>query len=359
MPPAACEVLLVTLPISYSTEDVALWFCVLLTGPPARPAGFRAGVRRNAHRRGRRGRGGSIVVLVVLGLGFDHLAVRVEFFLGARTRVVIDLGRDAHDRLAGAEDFFEHVLRLFAEVLLEVAAGDELRAGQAGHGIVVGIFRKRIAQVVNDGDVVRLQPFHGIRHEETDGVDGRRRQLRVAAHAHENGRGRIFVLVEQQAVFRQHDHHARRRDLVNLADGAGKFALHGAGVVRALDEIRDAEVRLVENLEAHAFALRNALGRQLHPHRINLVLRHQDRTAAGLVGNLGVVERGDDLGGLGIAKSRHKAGRNRRAKTRWKARPARQPAPSVAAATVTRCAAPSWLQMSRNWPRSLERFWFI
>ena len=150
--------------------------------------------------------------------------------------------------------------------------------------------------------MIGLEAFDGVGDEEADGVDGLRLELGIAAHTDKNGRGGILVLVEQQAVFRLHDHHARRLDFIDLADGAREFALHGAGVVGALDEIGNAEVRLVENLEAHALALRNILGRELHPHRINLVLRHQNRAAAGLVGNFRVVKHGDDLGRFTVGK---------------------------------------------------------
>ena len=46
----------------------------------------------------------------------------------------------------------------------------------------------------------------------------------------------------------------RALSMESTADGAGEFALHGAQVIGALDEIGDTEVGLVENLEAHAFA---------------------------------------------------------------------------------------------------------
>ena len=141
-----------------------------------------------------------------------------------------------------------------AEVLFQVAAGGELRAGQAGQRIVVAVLGKHVAEIVHDGDVVGLESFDGIGDQKADGIDGLRLELGVAAHADKHRGGGIFVLVEQQPVFRQHDHHARRFDFVELADGAGQFALHGADIIGALHEIGDAEIRLVENFKAHAVA---------------------------------------------------------------------------------------------------------
>src|SRR5262249_10330210 len=72
----------------------------------------------------------------------------------------------------------------------------------------------------------------------------------------------------------------------------------------ALHEIRDAKIRFVKNLEAHAVALRDAASGQLHAHQVHLVGRHEDGTAAGpdFVRHLGIVQRSDDLGGFAVGK---------------------------------------------------------
>ena len=186
-----------------------------------------------------------------------------------------------------------------------ITAGAELVVGKTGHGIVLLVFGEDVALVVHHGNVVRLQTFHAVGDEEADGIHGGRRQLAVAAHAHEHRGGGLARAVGQQTIFRHHDHHARAFDLVKLADGAGEFALDGAGVIGALHEIGDAEVGLVKNLEAHAFAARDALAGHLHADLINLVGGHHDGAAAAadLVGDLGFVQGGDDLGGLGFVES--------------------------------------------------------
>ena len=61
-------------------------------------------------------------------------------------------------------------------------------------------------------------------------------------------------LVDQQPVLRQHDHHAGGLNLVDSGDGAGQFALQRPGLIGALDEVRYAEVRFVEDFEADAVA---------------------------------------------------------------------------------------------------------
>ena len=80
-------------------------------------------------------------------------------------------------------------------------------------------------------------------------------------HAHEDRGGRLALVVDHQPVFRHDNHHPRRFDLVELADGAGQFALHGAGVIGALHKVGDAEIGLVEYLKSDSLAARNALAR--------------------------------------------------------------------------------------------------
>ncbi len=153
MPPAASVVLLVVLPISYSMVEVVLRLLELVTGAAAVLVVFVSvevlAVMPAA--------AVELVVVesmtfVVFGLGADDLAVRVEFFLGGGDGVKIDFGGDADDGLAGAENLFEHILRLFGEVLFEVALRGELRRGEAGDGVVVVVRGKHVAQIVHDGD---------------------------------------------------------------------------------------------------------------------------------------------------------------------------------------------------------------
>ena len=113
----------------------------------------------------------------------------------------------------------------------------------------------------------------------------------------------MLVFVDEQPVLRQHHHHARALDFVDLRNGAGQFTLQGPDIVGPLDEVRYAEVRFVEDLEADAIAVAgNAFAGELHPHEMDFLGRHKDRTAAGtdFVGDFGIIQCGDDLGGLAI-----------------------------------------------------------
>ena len=176
---------------------------------------------------------------------------------------------------------------------------------ETGDRIGLLVFGEDVSKIVHDGDAVDRETFNRIGHKEADGVDRARRQLAVAAHAHEDGGGGLLLIVHEQTVLRHDDHDAGVFDLIDLADGTGQFTLHGAQVIGALHEVGDAEVGLVENLEAHALAAGNALGRHLGAHRIDLVGRHENAAAAAaacLVGDFRIVERGHDLGGLGVIK---------------------------------------------------------
>jgi hypothetical protein len=157
--------------------------------------------------------------------------------------------------------------------------------------------------VVHDGDRVGLQAFHGIGDQEADRIDGGRRKLGAAAQTNEHGSRGPLLVVHQQTVFRHHNHHAGGLHLIQLADGAGQFALDGAQVIGALDEIRNAEIGFVENLESDAVALGDALGGELHSHEMHLVGRHIHRAVgAGAIRHFGVIERRDDLGGLAVVE---------------------------------------------------------
>ena len=82
--------------------------------------------------------------------------------------------------------------------------------------------------------------------------------------------------------------HARPLDLRELGDGSGQFALERPSIVQLLHEIGHAYRRPVENLEADAAPLRQALARELHPEFMDLVAWHHNGAAVALhgVGNL-------------------------------------------------------------------------
>ena len=186
-------------------------------------------------------------------------------------------------------------------------------------------------------------------------------QLAAALDADKDRGGGLALGVGEQAVFRHDDHDAGGFDLVKLADGAGQFALDGAGVIGALHEIGDAEIGLVENLEADAFAAGNALAGHLHAHLINLVGGDQDGAAAAadLVGHLGLVQGGNDLGRfafvqfaveqgvIGAAGPKGQGGQTAEARPGWPAR------------MLMRWLRPSCFQMPSSCCQSWEMFLFM
>lgn len=133
--------------------------------------GFGSGVGNNAGRAASTGRG-AFSLLVVDGGVADDLALGIELFLGARDGVPIDVGGNAGDALAAAEDEGEHGLDFFGEIFFGVAFGGEKVVGLAGDGIVLAALGEERAVVVHDGDVVGGEALDGIGDEKTDGVDG-------------------------------------------------------------------------------------------------------------------------------------------------------------------------------------------
>lgn len=115
----------------------------------------------------------------------------------------------------------------------------------------------------------------------------------------------MLVAFDQQPVFGHHDHHPGGLDVIQLTDGASQLALDGANEIGPLDQVRDAEVRLVEDLKPDAISAGNSLERHLHAGGVNLFRRNEDGSAAAaeLVGDLGLIERSDDLGGLGLGQT--------------------------------------------------------
>ncbi len=186
--------------------------------------------------------------------------------------------------------------------MLQISPGRQLAARQAKDGIALAVFGKHIAPVIHHRDLVGLEPFHGIGDQKADGVDRGRGQLGLRLGADEDRSAGMLVIVQQQAVFRHHDHDAGRFHFIQLADGAGQFPLDRADVVRPLHEVRDAKVGFVKNLETDAIPMRDSLGRELHAHEVDLILGHVDRAPAlaNLVRHFQFIEDPDDLGGFGV-----------------------------------------------------------
>jgi len=159
--------------------------------------------------------------------------------------------------------------------------------------------------VVDDRHLVGLQTLDGVGDEIADGVHGLGFEARTGEFDEDRG-GRLDALAgEEEPVLGLDDHDAGRAHALELGDGPAELALEGAQVVRALDEVAQAELALVEDLEADAVAGREALGGQVHPQAVNPVGGHVDRAAAGrhLVRDALGLELADDRGGVPVAEA--------------------------------------------------------
>ena len=88
-------------------------------------------------------------------------------------------------------------------------------------------------------------------------------------------------------------------DLRNAADGAGELALQGPLVVHVLGKFAQAELGVVEDLEADAAALRQPLGGELHADFVQRLGRDQDAFAV----------RADPVGDLLLLEPSHNGAR--------------------------------------------------
>ena len=181
-----------------------------------------------------------------------------------------------------------------------------LRRGAAERRILLELLGEHAAAVVDDRHLIRQEALHGVGHEVADRVDLINLEP-ATPDIHKDGSGGFHALFgQQQPVFRLHDHHPRRAHALQLRDGAGKFALHRAQVIRPLHEIGKSELTLVEDFKADALAARQALARKIHPELVNHARGHLHGTASGgdLVRNVLRLQIADDGGGVLVAKAR-------------------------------------------------------
>ena len=155
---------------------------LLLTGMAAATGALLAPSARWCWRprreRRRRWRGVGIGRIIIDRAAARHLAVGVEFFFGAGEGVPIELDRHANDGLVGPEHLLQHAFGFLGQVLLIIAPGGKLVAGQTGDGIVLLILGEDVALVVHHGNVVGLEAFDTVGDEKTNGIDRGRGQLR-------------------------------------------------------------------------------------------------------------------------------------------------------------------------------------
>ena len=243
------------------------------------------------HRRQRRGLGLLDRARLLLGDGG-----RVEALFRALHLVEVELRRHAGHRLAEAERRVEQALHAALDAVLDGRLDLDAPGRQ-----IARAHRLRAR---------REHPPRGVDHRHARGdeaLDARGDEVDDAAHVlvreararrelqEDRGRRRPLALDEERGL-RHHEVHARAGHAAELADRPRQLALQGALVVDPLVEVAEAERALVEDLEAHARAERQALRGDAQPDLVHLVGRHEDLLtgAADAVRRLRRLELGDD-----------------------------------------------------------------
>ncbi len=248
-----------------------------------------------------------LLVSSVGRLRTHDLPVRIEFLGGDRGGLGVDLGGNADDDgLTGTDDEAQHRLDLLARGSPRPAAGSASARKRCPASDPARDPRKNAAAIVDDGNLVRTEALHGVGYEVADGVDLVGLEA-AAAHVDENGSGGLTPCSVRRRRFSGCTIITRAaRTPGELADGAGEFALEGAEVIGALDEVAQAELALVEDFEAHALAARDALAGEIHAELVDACRREPNGRAAGgnLVRDVLRLQVADDGGGILVAHAR-------------------------------------------------------
>ena len=205
------------------------------------------------------------------------MALGIEFLLGNGRGIGIDRSGNADHGVPGPKHLGKHRLDLGGEVVLGLLAVFHNARGGAELRIGFQIFRKHIAGVIHHGHIIELKTLDRVGDQRSDRIHSSSVEFGVAGiDENRGGRARIGG-ADQQAALGQNHHHTGFFHALHLLDGLGEFALKGAGVVGALDEITDAEIAPVENLKAHASVIRESLRGEVHANAIDILRGHINR----------------------------------------------------------------------------------
>jgi len=152
----------------------------------------------------------------------------------------------------------------FGEVVLDLLLVAHLRGGGAERGVLLQLFGKDPAAVVDNGDLVRPETLHGVRHEVADGVDLIGIEPATADIDKDRGRGLDALLGSGGGdFFRLRNHDAGGTHALELDNRAAKFALEVRGGNSCVARIGEAKLAFVENFETHALAAGNAFAGEI------------------------------------------------------------------------------------------------
>ncbi|CPO75095.1 Uncharacterised protein [Bordetella pertussis] len=164
--------------------------------------------------------------------------------------------------------------------------------------------RQEPAVLVDDGDILGGQLGHAGSHQ-----PGHRRHLgiaqaaaRVQVEQHRGGRG--LAVAHEQRLARHGQVHAGVLHRMHGLDRARQLAFQAALVVDLLGELAGAETGVVQQLETHRTAARQALAGQLHARVVDPLGGHQQRAAvvAEAVGHVHLVQRRDDGAAIAVVQ---------------------------------------------------------
>jgi hypothetical protein len=160
------------------------------------------------------------------------------------------------------------------------------------------------AVLVDHGHVARGQFRHRRGHQVHDGGYLRLVQRAARLQVEQDRGGRVLLVAHEHRGLGQRQMHARRADGGQRLDRIGQFAFQRALVIDLLDELRGAQLLVLEQFEADVAGARQALRRQLQADAVDLVGRHQDRAAAfrKLVFDPHLVQRGGDRAAILVGR---------------------------------------------------------
>ena len=89
-------------------------------------------------------------------------------------------------------------------------------------------------------------------------------QMGTGPHSKDNGGTRLLLVFGEHPLFRNNQMHPHLLDRCHALDGLGQFPFDRPLIIDLLDELRHADVRLIEQLIPCGIRHWNALGSQVH-----------------------------------------------------------------------------------------------
>jgi len=168
----------------------------------------------------------------------------------------------------------------------------ELLDAEGAEGGLALAAGQELAAVVHHRDLIRNEPRNAGGDQVHDALDLLLAELAAALELHRHRRAGRLLVADEEGLLGHDEVDPAAVDLCNAADGAGELALQGPLVVHVLGKFAQAELGVVEDLEADTAALRQPLGGELHADFVQRLGRDQDASSvrADPEGNLLLLE---------------------------------------------------------------------